>query len=105
MQKYTITLEEEAEISIREIFQHYIDVADYNVADENIKIIENAINALDTMPNRCPVSEFSQKVRKLVIPKLPYLVFYMVKDFEVVILEVFHAKRDQNILFLKYKNL
>lgn len=103
-QKYIITLEIEAEIAIQDIFQYYIDVADYETADRNITMIEHAINALDTMPNRCPVSDFSPNVRKLVMPKLPYLIFYTIRNFEVVVLDVIHAKRDQNFLFSKYNH-
>lgn len=102
MPKYIVTLEIEAELAIRDIFQHYVDVAGYEIADRNITMIEHAINTLDIMPNRCPVSDFSPNVRKLVMPKLPYLIFYTILDFEVVILDVVHAKRDQNLLFLKY---
>lgn len=104
MNKYTITLEIEAELALKEIFQYYIDVANYEIADSNMSVIEAAINALEFMPNRCPISDFSPNIRKLVVPKLPYLVFYTVKNDEVIILNIFHERRDQNILSSKYQN-
>lgn len=103
MQNYQVTIELEAELSIGEIYQHYQEVAGQEIAERNLEILELAINSLNKLPTRCPISDFSPHIRKMVVPKLPYLIFYTIKDDEVIVMEVFNAKKDQRILSLKYQ--
>lgn len=102
---YKIIYEPEAEKALEQISCYYIDQVGYELASNIIETITEAINSLQTMPNRCQKSDFSENVHRLVLPKLPYLVYFCILEIsqEVVILEILHGKRDQRFLQTKYE--
>lgn len=102
-QKYTIIYEEEALEAMADIGLFYEEQGGEDLKKEIIQRIQASIQTLDFMPERNQLSDFSDKVRRLVIHKLPYIAFYRVQAYNVYILEIIHAKRDQNFLKLKYK--
>lgn len=103
-QNFSIIYEQEALQALADIGLYYETVGGANLKYENIKRIQAHISTLDFMPYKNPVTDFSEKVRKLVIQNMPYVVFYTVKGNNIYILEVIHTKRDQNYLKEKYGN-
>lgn len=101
---YKIEYQHEAEIDLKDIASYYHQTAGLEVAKKNIGRILDSIDGLEQMPYRCPICDFSPNVRKLVIPKLPYLVFFKVVGDTVHILNVYSSKRNQRLLALKYKD-
>lgn len=101
---YKIEYQSEAEADLKDIAFYYHQTAGAEVAKNNIERILNSIDGLEQMPYRCPVCDFSPNVRKLIVPKLPYLVFFKVVGDTVHILNVYSSKRNQRLLELKYQD-
>lgn len=101
---YQIHYQSEAQDDLKEIALYYTQVADFEVAKRNIGRILDSIDGLEIMPYRCPVSDFSPNIRKLVVPKLPYLVFFKIINDVVYVLNIYSAKRNPKLLELKYKD-
>ena len=101
---YKIEYQSEAEADLKDIAFYYHQTAGSEIAKTNIERILNSIDGLEYMPYRCPVCDFSPNVRRLVVPKSPYLVFFKVVGDTVHILNVYNSKRDQKLLKLKYQD-
>lgn len=104
IQKYTIIYEEEALQALADIGLYYEWQGGDDLKRQIIKRIQTHIQTLDFMPERNQLSDFSDKVRRLVIYKLPYIAFYTIQGDNVHILEVLHAKKDQEFLHEKYQD-
>lgn len=101
---YKIEYQSEAEADLKDIAFYYHQTAGTEIAKTNIERILNSIDGLEHMPYRCPVCDFSPNIRKLTVPKLPYLVFFKVVGDTVHILNIFNARRNPRLLELKYQD-
>lgn len=101
---YKILYQLEAEEDLKEIANYYQQTGSEEIAERNIDRILNSIDSLEKMPHRCQTSDFSENIRKLSVPNLPYIVFFKIIGENVYILNIFNAKRSQKILQSKYKN-
>ncbi|MCG7412883.1 type II toxin-antitoxin system RelE/ParE family toxin [Moraxella nonliquefaciens] len=101
---YKIEYQSEAEADLKDIAFYYHQTAGTDIAKTNIERILNSIDGLEHIPYRCPVCDFSPNIRKLTVPKLPYLVFFKVVGDTVHILNIFNAKRNPRLLELKYQD-
>lgn len=104
MTDYQIVYETEALDSLDEIAWYYTTHASYDVAQRNLQKILTSINSLDTMPMRCPIADFSPHIHKFLIIGLPYIAFFTIRGDCVHILDVFHTRQSQDILYTRYKN-
>ena len=74
-------------------------IYDY-IAHENPTIAAQVVGAIETATLRLAQFPLSgrmgavEKTRELVIPRLPYIAVYRVRDEEVQIIAVFHAAQD-----------
>ncbi len=100
-QAYAIAISDDAKQALMSLYEYYVDVASYIVAEANITAIQEAISSLEYFPERCPMADFSPNIRKMVVPKLPFLVYYTIIEDTVHILEVLDGRRD--LAFLKQK--
>lgn len=103
LEKFTITYESSALDALEDIAFYFALEGEYEVGSDIVLKIKENIKALQTMPNRCPVSAFSQKIRKLSVINLPYIAYYTVERNGIYVLEVMHGSRNQDFLFEKYK--
>lgn len=101
---YNIFYQLEAQEDLKEIANYYKLTGGLEVAEKNIDRILNSIDSLEKLPSRCQVSDFYKNIRKLVIPNLPYLVFFKIVGENVYILNIFNTNKDQKILQSKFKS-
>ncbi|WP_114801203.1 type II toxin-antitoxin system RelE/ParE family toxin [Moraxella canis] len=92
-QAYTIAISDDAKQALMSLYEYYVDVASYIMAEANITAIQEAISSLEYFPERCPMADFSPNIRKMVVPKLPFLVYYTIIEDTVHILEVLDGRR------------
>lgn len=106
MLTYKVIVTEQAEKGLINLFEYYIDIAGYLVAEANITAIEICLESLNRLPHRYQISDFSSQIRRLVVPNLPFLVYYTILELEqeVHILEVLDSRKDLIFLKSKYKN-
>ncbi len=103
-EKYKISYEEEALQALEDIAFYFAQQNEYLVGKNIIERIKVSIDSLKIMPNRCVNSNFSPNVKKLSIPKLPYIAYFSIKNDTVYIMEILHGSRNQDYLYLKYKD-
>lgn len=101
---YQVLWQSEAEADLKEIAFYYHQVGGLELAERNIDRILASIDGLQSMPERCQVSDFSGNIRKLSVYKMPYVVFFKIIDDKVYLLNIFNTRRSQKILEDKYQN-
>lgn len=97
---YEIIYESTAEEDLWEISSYYSSQGGLELAEKMYLKIINQINKLETMPSRCPKSDYyenseGETARVLILNKMPYKVFFRVKEAErkVFIISVIHSAR------------
>ncbi len=81
----------EAEAEMAEAFEWYENRVS-GLGFEFLSCIEAAISAIRRSPRQFPLVHRS--ARRALIRRFPYEIFYVEDDNSVVVLAVFHAKRD-----------
>jgi len=88
--EYKIIIESEAEFEIFEA-AHYYENIQYNLGIDFISKVEEAISALKTNVEAYPF--IYKNIRRILIKRFPYGIFYTVHEDNIKILAVFHQKR------------
>ena len=96
---YTVRVEEQAEGDLLDAKDYYLTEAGKDVADRFIGAVEAALERLEASPHagwpwREPVDPRLEGLRVRRVPGFPYLLFYLVKDSDVLVLAAFHERRD-----------
>ena len=86
----SIILRARAEHDIRGIFEWY-ESQQSRLGDEFLSQLRDVLEAVRARPESAPV--IYKNVRRAVVPKFPYLVFYVAESVRVVVLAVLHSSR------------
>lgn len=103
-EKYIIIYENEALEALEEIAYYYAIKESYGLSESIVTRIRTNIASIASMPNRFPISIFSNKIRKVSIINLPYIAYFTVLEQTIHIVEILHGARNQDFLYEKYKN-
>lgn len=82
----------EARKDLREASAWYAQTAGRDVAREFRRAVQSATRTIIQAPLRFPLYEGD--VRNFVMDRYPYNIYYLVTDADVVIVSVFHQRRD-----------
>lgn len=85
------TLRPRAEHDIQAAFEWY-ESQRPGLGEEFLVAVRQRLEALRTFPESCPV--IYRHVRRAVVSRFPYLIFYFVKPTRVSVLAVLHHARD-----------
>jgi len=77
--------------NIQDIKRYYLKVGGNTLALKIIKAIRAEIATLSEQPNRAPAYDLAPNVRRLVVAKGIYLVFYRVTE----VIEILHVRRSE----------
>lgn len=88
-----IEFEDDAKLDLIEIGDHYREVGGPTLARRMVRGIRSEIAALAEYPNRAPVYELAHGVRRLVVAKGAFLVFYRVTQR----IELIHIRRAERL--------
>ena len=88
---YNIILEPEAIQDLINI-KKYISTDSITKANSFISELKGKIKSLDTMPNRCRKSLYTQEINTHDLIYKSYTIIYKIIDFEIHILTVFKQK-------------
>jgi len=104
MRKYEVKITATAEQDIKEIFD-YISIDSVNRAVYFIDELENQIDSLEKLPERCPIISESKEIgielRHLIYGN--YRTIYLIENTKVYILRVIHVSRILNLELLSKK--
>ena len=85
------TLRPRAEHDIQAAFEWY-ESQRPGLGDEFLVAVRQRLEAVRAFPESCPV--IYRDIRRAVVSRFPYLVFYVVKPARVSVLAVLHHARD-----------
>lgn len=88
---YKIKILEEAEFDLEEAYQWY-KVQVNQLGSEFIRVVDNHLVSIQKNPLAAPL--IYRNVRRKVLPRFPYGLFYVVQDDLILVVACFHVKRD-----------
>jgi plasmid stabilization system protein ParE len=83
----------EAQTEFDEAIDWYEQQAELGL--EFLDCVDDTLTRIQTMPESCEM--VFEDVRRAVVQRFPYSVFYQVELQQIVVLAVFHSKRDPKI--------
>lgn len=81
----------EADIELHEALEWYAQQK-LGLDTEFMRCIDEAISRIQRNPEMFPIA--LRNVRKAMVKRFPYTIYYEIGDEEIMILAIFHAKRD-----------
>ncbi|MES9993421.1 MAG: type II toxin-antitoxin system RelE/ParE family toxin [Candidatus Thiodiazotropha sp.] len=88
---YTLTIRKEAEFDIDEQFDYYEEKRK-GLGHDFLLCIEEALDKLQRNP--LAYRKLHKDLRRIPIRRFPYRIFYFVKNKNVIVTAVFHARKD-----------
>lgn len=81
----------DAELDLESAFRWYEDQRS-GLGSEFLGAVDSAVALIVSNPEACPVVRV--RVRRAVLRRFPYLLFYVIEPEEIVVLACMHASRD-----------
>jgi plasmid stabilization system protein ParE len=81
----------EAEADVIEAFAWYRDCG-LGLGEEFLRSLESCLAAIQRLPQSNPLVH--RDIRRALLRRFPYCIFYVLEDEVVTVLACFHAKRD-----------
>lgn len=88
---YEIIVRPEAAREVQEAFDWYEDKSE-GLGLEFLRAADACMASIKRKPLASPT--MYQDIRRALLRKFPYVLFYMVKEERIIVLACFHAKRD-----------
>ena len=92
---YSLVIRAEAELDIQQAYQYY-EKRDLGLGSEFVRAIDASLSKIGRNPMAYPKAY--KQVRRALIRRFPYGIFYVVEDKRVVVIACFHAKRNPQSL-------
>ena len=89
--KKQLIIRPEAENEMAEAFDWY-EIRSSGLGFDFLLCVEASFNSIARMPNKFP--QVHLDVRRALVRRFPYELFFVENDEQIVILAVFHAKRN-----------
>jgi len=87
-----LILRPEAEADLQAAYDWY-QAKREGLGDEFLLVFDSAIKAIEAMPKSYPV--IHNRIRRVLLRRFPFGVFFVVTDHNIVVLAVMHARRDR----------
>ena len=91
MKVYQVVIRREAELDLRFAYEWYEEQIK-GLGSEFLRSVEASIFSIQRSPELC--SKIHKNIRRHLVRKFPYGVFYLIDEEKVVVLGVFHVRRD-----------
>ncbi len=89
--KYEVLLRSEAETDIREAYQWY-EMQVRGLGEEFLRAVDACLASVQRSP--MAYSSIHKDIRRALLRRFPYSVFYLIEADRVIVLACFHARRD-----------
>ena len=99
--QFKIELSDEAENDFNKSYEYYAKESE-KVADNFYKQVDNSLNKISKNPHAYP--QAYKKVRKHVMKKFPFIIYYQIKQVVVRVIAVFHTSRNPEIWMERTEN-
>ena len=88
---YKIKISQEAELDLDEAYEWYESQVN-QLGSEFIRVVDNNLALIQKNPFAYPI--IHHNIRRKLLPRFPYGLFYVIQDEIIFILACFHVKRD-----------
>ncbi len=88
---YQVLISPEAQLDLEDAYYWYED-QNKGLGSEFIRVIDASLSAIQRNP--FAYTSVDKQVRKKLVRKFPYGLFYIVKNENIVVIACFHIKRD-----------
>jgi plasmid stabilization system protein ParE len=88
---YKLTVRKEAEHDIASLFDHYEDIR-VGLGHDLLLCLEEVFSKIERNP--LSYKKVYKQLRRTIVRRFPYRVFYFVVDTKVVVTAIFHAQKD-----------
>ncbi|MEN8447100.1 MAG: type II toxin-antitoxin system RelE/ParE family toxin [Cyanobacteria bacterium J06555_13] len=88
---YSLIIQAKAELDIQDAYQYY-EQRDPGLGSEFVRAIDACFSKIGRNPMAYPMVH--KQIRRALIRRFPYGVFYIIEGSNIVVLACFHAKRD-----------
>lgn len=92
--KYSIELSEEAEADLEKSYAYYLEESP-KLADTFFKSINSIFNDIKRNPLIFPVAY--EDIRKYVVKKFPFVIYYQIDKSKIKVIAIFHTSRNPEI--------
>ena len=89
--KYTLTIRRVAELDVTEAFNYYEDKRT-GLGHDLLLCIEDSLSKIERNPLHYQLAHKS--LRRCLIHRFPYSIFYLVENEHIIVTAVIHARRD-----------
>ncbi len=89
--KYTLTIREEAESDIADVFQYYEDYR-AGLGHDFLLCVDAAIAKIKRSPGI--YKKIYKNLRRIPIERFPYRIFFLIIDQNIIVTAVFHVRKD-----------
>ena len=91
MSDYTIIIRPEAEFDIQDSYEYY-EKLDRGLGSEFVRAIDACLSKIGRNPLAYPL--VYKQIRRVLIRKFPYGIFYLVENNRIFVIACFHVKRN-----------
>lgn len=91
---YSLIIQDEAALDIEDAYQYY-EKSNPGLGSEFIRAVDACLSKVGRTPLAYPTVH--KQIRRALIRRFPYGVFYIVEDNTIVAIACFHAKRNPKI--------
>ena len=91
--KYTLLIRRVAELDITNSF-HYYESKRLGLGHDFLLCIEDALSKIERNPIQYQLVH--KNLRRCLVRRFPFSVFYFVEDSEIIVTAIFHAHKNQN---------
>lgn len=91
---FSIEISDEAEIDFDKSYEYYYEDSP-KVADAFFRIINMGFENIKQNPNSFPIAH--KDLRKYVVKKFPFVIYYQISDLIIHVIAIFHTSRNPEI--------
>ena len=88
---YTLSVRSEAEYDIGEAFDYYHEIST-ELGNDFVKCLDSAIKKVQKHPQH--YRRIYKDIRRIPLRRFPYRVFYRVVGRHIIIIAIFHVRKD-----------
>ena len=88
---YTLLIRPQAELDIQDAYQYY-EEREQGLGSEFVRSLDACFSKIGRNPLTYPLVH--RQIRRALIRKFPYGIFYIVENSKIIVIACFHAKRD-----------
>ena len=94
MENYTLIINHFAEEDIKDAIVWYNEQKE-NLGDEFLQDVKSLVLRINNKPLQFPI--IRKNIRRAILNRFPYAIFFIISDSNIIVFAVFHTKRNPKL--------